>query len=138
MAGWRFIENYDDEALGKVRGEAVRAGPVAAEGVYRAEQGPDAEPGRLWDDRHPDAVEMYYDELRKTIGLKRSHESRECAFPVRPKRNSKYMVVYVGTFCNHFRIEITNSVEFNDLTVDREGILELCLTRATGVRRGAR
>jgi hypothetical protein len=81
---------------------------------------------------------MYYDELRKTIGVKRTQETREYAFPVRQKKNSKYMVVYVGAFCNHFQIEITNSVEFNDLTVDREGILELCLTRATGVRRGAR
>jgi hypothetical protein len=86
----------------------------------------------------PDAVEMYYDELRKTIGLKRSHESREYAFPVRKKKNSKYMVVYVGAFCNHFQIEITHSVEFNDLALDREGILELQLTKATGVRRGAR
>lgn len=86
----------------------------------------------------PDTVEMYYDKLNRTIGLKRCHETREYAFPVRQKKNSKYKVVYVGAFCNHFKIEITYSVEFNDLTVDREGILELQLRKATGLRRGAR
>ena len=80
----------------------------------------------------PDAVEMYYDELNKTIGLKRSHESREYAFPVRQKKNSKYMVVYVGAFCNHFKLQITHSVEFNDLTVDREGKLSVELKTLAG------
>jgi hypothetical protein len=86
----------------------------------------------------PAAVELFFDAGLKRIGVKPTKPSHDHGFEVKQKKDSHYRVIYAGAFCNHFGLELERTVQFHDLEIDHDGILELDITTATRVRRGAR
>jgi hypothetical protein len=86
----------------------------------------------------PEAVELYFDSSLKRIGVKRTKPSRSHGFEVKEKKGTKLRTIYAGAFCNHFGLEIEKTVQFHDLKLDPDGILELDMTTATNIKRGAR
>ena len=76
-----------------------------------------------------------FDEARKVIGLKPTDPRRPNAFPVKPKTDSHHRTIHAGSFLTHFRIRPENTVLFQEVEIDNEGIMELDLAKAINVGR---
>jgi hypothetical protein len=86
----------------------------------------------------PAAVEMYFDAPRNMIGLKPADKNLRSAFPVKPKGNGTHRLIAAGAFCTHFGIKVEGTILFQRPFIDRDGTLELDLTKTTTIGRGAR
>jgi hypothetical protein len=86
----------------------------------------------------PEAVELYFESSLKRIGVKQTKPSLTHGFEVKEKKGSNLRVIYAGAFCAHFGLKIEKTIQFHDLKLDPDGILELDMTTAINVRRGAR
>lgn len=86
----------------------------------------------------PKAVEMYFDLTRNVIGLKPADKNLRSAFPVKPKGNGSHRLIAAGAFCTHFGIKVESTILFLRPFLDRDGTLELDLTKTTTIGRGSR
>lgn len=77
----------------------------------------------------PAAVKFFYDEDSRVIGLKPEDARAANAFPVKQKDKWFNRTIYAHPFCRHFGIEIRRTVLFNEIDIDREGMMRLELNR---------
>ncbi len=86
----------------------------------------------------PVAVQLMFDENLKRIGIRPADPREQNAFRLKKKKNASFRTINAGAFCQHFGISVDKTVRFNQVAIDREGILTLELTNTTYVSRGAR
>lgn len=86
----------------------------------------------------PAAVKLSYEEDRRIIGLKPEDPSRTNAFPV--KQNDKWhnRRIHLQPFCVNFGIDIRRTVMFNEIDIDREGMMRLELNRTVTIGKSER
>src|SRR5688572_19240736 len=77
----------------------------------------------------PEAVRFFFDETLNRIGIKATSSENRYAFPLKQRDNHSYRFIHAGSFCSHFGIDPEASVAFNDITVDKHGILTLELSK---------
>ena len=77
----------------------------------------------------PAAVKLSYEEDRRIIGLKPEDERKSNAFPVKQKDKWFNRTIFAHPFCRHFGIDIRRTVLFNEIDIDREGMMRLELNR---------
>ena len=75
--------------------------------------------------RMPAAVKLLYDEDRRVIGLMPEDVRRANAFPVKQKDKYYNRVINANQFCRHFGINIRRTVLFNEVDIDRDGVMKL-------------
>ena len=85
----------------------------------------------------PAAVTLMYDEDRRVIGLKPGDMRHPNSFPV--KQNDKWSNrrIQLHAFCRHFGIDIRRTVMFNEIDIDREGLMKLELNRTVTIGRAS-
>lgn len=85
----------------------------------------------------PEFVELFFDRRMSVIGIAASTESKNSAIPVRAKekRTSLGRVIYASDFCKHFKIRPTGTIAFHDVSIDKEGIMNLNLSQAIEIKR---
>jgi hypothetical protein len=86
----------------------------------------------------PEAVRFFYDPENKRIGVAGVSPESNFAFMVHQRKQFTYRYVHTGSFCNHFGIHPKATIAFNDVSIDRDGIMSLDLATAahtTYVRR---
>lgn len=77
----------------------------------------------------PAAVKLLFEEDRRCIGLM-PHDIRHTnAFPVKQKDRWHNRVIQLTSFCRHHGIDIRRTVLFNEVDIDREGMMRLDLNR---------
>ncbi len=86
----------------------------------------------------PIAIELRFDRNLKRIGLKATSPECKNAFPIRPKKNSHYRWLSAGAFLTHFGITTQCTVQFEDVTIDSEGVMLLDINKTTNISRGSR
>lgn len=82
----------------------------------------------------PRAVQMYFDVKTSRIGLKADAIDALHAYPVNRRGAKGQGYLGVMLFCRHFNIRLERSVEFEDVTVDKDGMMILDLGKVTRVR----
>ena len=83
----------------------------------------------------PAAVRLFFDENRRRIGLKRADPALRNAFPIRQKDKWQNRVVNASSFCKHYQVNVDRTVLFNEVTLDKDGILCLDLSKTTSIGR---
>jgi hypothetical protein len=78
---------------------------------------------------NPGWVLMMYDERNSVIGMTASTEDTPGAFLLRQRERDGGRTVCVTPFCRHFRIQVDGTEQFDDPTVDEDGVLRLDLKR---------
>jgi|SRR5690349_8713979 hypothetical protein len=82
----------------------------------------------------PNTVRLYYDVSRSRIGVRAEDPNSDHAIIVERVPGRKYGYIRAAAFCNRFGITPMASVEFQNITVDEDGILVLDLKTATTIR----
>ena len=82
----------------------------------------------------PEAVKYYFDVSRSRIGIKAASPDAEESVLVR-KRERDYGLVRAAHFCNYYGIKPEESIVFQDVHTDADGLLILDLKKAARVRR---
>ena len=80
----------------------------------------------------PATVKLKYEEDRRVIGIMPHDPRRANAFPVKQcsGKASNIRRIHLHPFCVNFGIEISRTVLFNEIDIDREGILPQHLTES--------
>ena len=87
----------------------------------------------------PVAVELMYDRGRRVIGMRAVDPRMRNAFKiVRHGKVGTYKRICASSFCNHMRIKRTDTVVFNQVAVDDNGVMTLDLGATSVVKRGSR
>ena len=87
--------------------------------------------------RRPGAVEMLLDGNRRIIGLKPTDRRHSNAFPV-VNHVGNYWRISAAAFCQHYRIKPRNTMLFQNVDLDNEGVMMLDLMNTLTVTRGSR
>lgn len=80
-----------------------------------------------------EAVELLYDKVNKLIGMRKCSLELPNAFKLRQQGKSKSYYVRARAFCTFYKIKVKNTVVFDDVEVDEDGILTLDMTKTTDV-----
>ena len=84
----------------------------------------------------PGPVRYFFDVGRGWIGIKKESPDCEQAFPIRKKTNGQGGgLVRAGHFCNRYGIQLEDSIRFENIRVDADGMLILDLKTARRIRR---
>jgi hypothetical protein len=86
----------------------------------------------------PAAVEFFFDENRKVIGLKPIDARRENAFPLKSYKGSNLRRITASAFCTHFRISVDHTVLFQNIDLENDGMMTLDMAKTVNVSRGSR
>ena len=86
----------------------------------------------------PCAVELYFDDHERKIGMLACDPHKRNAFQVRKEKGKPYHIVYAGAFCQHFSIKNTRTVLFYEADITKDGMLVLDMKKTTIVGRGSR
>ncbi|MFN0279890.1 MAG: hypothetical protein ACKVRN_15030 [Pyrinomonadaceae bacterium] len=86
----------------------------------------------------PAAVKLMYEEDRRVIGLKPEDERHANAFPVKKNGKWSHLRIQIQPFCRHFGIDIRRTVMFNDIDIDREGMMRLELNGTVTIGKAER
>lgn len=86
----------------------------------------------------PSAVELLFDEHRSKIGIRPCDPKKQNAFPVKSVRKSSHKFIHAGAFLTHFDINITRRILFEDIDIDKNGMLILDMNKITYISRGSR
>ena len=77
----------------------------------------------------PAAVKLSFEENRRCIGLT-PHDIRHTnAFPVKQKDKWNNRVIQLTSFCRHVGIDVRRTLLFNEIDIDREGMMRLDMNR---------
>ena len=87
--------------------------------------------------KQPAAVEILFDGNRRIIGLKSTALRHTNAFPL-SRHVGNYWRICAAAFCQHFRIKPRNTMLFQNVDLDNEGVMMLDLMNTVTVTRGAR
>ncbi len=87
----------------------------------------------------PPAVEMLYDSNGRVIGLKPTDGRKRNAFVIKHHgKSGNYKRISAAAFCTHFRIRTQETVLFEGVDLDNDGVMLLDLSKTIYVGRGAR
>ena len=87
----------------------------------------------------PAAVEMLFDGNRRVIGLKPVDVKKRNAFVIKHHgKSGNYKRISASAFCTHYRIKTRETVLFDGVDLDNDGVLLLDLGRTIRVGRGSR
>lgn len=87
----------------------------------------------------PAAVEMLYDGNRRIIGLRPVDIKKRNAFAIkRHGKHGHYKRICAAAFCTHYRIPSRETLLFEGVDLDNDGVLLLDLGQTIRVGRGAR
>lgn len=84
----------------------------------------------------PSAVTLHFDENNGVIGLKPADIRLQNAFPIKQKDKFYNRTVNASPFCRHFKIRVEQTVLFNEVDIDNEGVMKLELQKTTSIGRG--
>src|SRR5438132_933247 len=84
----------------------------------------------------PAAVKLLFDEHEMVIGLQAEDIKRANAFPVKLKDKFHNRLIHAQPFCKHFRICVERTVLFNDIDIDRDGVMTLSLRQTINIGNG--
>lgn len=88
---------------------------------------------------HPRAAELMFDKSRSVIGIMPANPDKLEAFPVKDKTGTKGKQIFASAFCMHFGISLGRSTgQFNEIEMDKDGVMNLTLTTLSAISRGAR
>ena len=89
--------------------------------------------------KRPTAVEMLYEGSRRIIGLKPIDPRKRNAFVIKHHgKGGTYKRISAAAFCSHFQLKYKNTLLFEQIDLDDDGVLMLDLNKAVRVTRGAR
>lgn len=83
----------------------------------------------------PIAVEMFFDEVGKRIGFKKSDPTLPNAFHLVRRTQSTFHQISAATFCNRFGIRAHTRVTFEGAYMDSDGLLVVDIKKAVIARR---
>jgi hypothetical protein len=88
----------------------------------------------------PATVKLMYEEDRRMIGIMPHDERRANAFPVKQcsGKASNSRRIYLHPFCTHNGIDIRRTLLFNEIDIDRVGMMRLELNRTVTIGKAAR
>lgn len=86
----------------------------------------------------PVAVEFQFDGNERLIGIRRTDPAKKNAFRLRLHGKGNYWRLAAGSFCTHFRIKNDQTLLFEDVEMDENGLMVLDLNKTLRVGRGAR
>lgn len=89
----------------------------------------------------PEAVEFLFNDTAEAIGIRHANAQLESAFPVKPKviqGATHGYIIHAGAFLPDRKIRPRETIQFNNITIDRHGLMSLPLNSITGIGRGAR
>jgi hypothetical protein len=86
----------------------------------------------------PSAVEFYFDEHSKKIGLRRCDPSKKFAFKVRQQKGKEHYMIYAGAFCTHFAISTKRTVLFEGPEHKPDHMVVVDMSKTTRISRGSR
>lgn len=87
----------------------------------------------------PAAVEMLYDGNRRVIGLRPVDIKKRNAFVIKHHgTKGNYKRISAAAFCTHYRIRTPETVLFDGVDLDTDGVMLLDLSRTIKVGRGSR
>jgi hypothetical protein len=86
----------------------------------------------------PTAVEFYYDEHSKKIGLRRCDPSKKFAFKVKQEKGKEHYLIYAGAFCTHFAISTKRTVLFEAPEQMPDRMLVVDMSKTTRISRGSK
>ena len=81
----------------------------------------------------PAAVKLLFDEHEMVIGLKAEDVRRANAFPVKLKDQFHNRIIHARPFCKHFKIRVERTVLFNEIDIDRDGVMTLPLKQTINI-----
>ena len=87
---------------------------------------------------NPHAVEFYFDDHGKKIGLRRCEPAKKFAFRVRKEKNKDHFLIYAGAFCTHFLITTKRTVLFEGPELKPDHMVVVDMTKTTRISRGSR
>ena len=88
--------------------------------------------------READAVTLHFDIHKQIIGIRPADTKMPNAFPLKIKDENLSRVINASSFCKHFDIKVTRTVEFNNAVTDTDGMLRLNLADTTTIGREKR
>jgi hypothetical protein len=77
----------------------------------------------------PAAVKLSYEEDRRFIGVAPQDPQKRNAFPVMQKDKHSNRTIHTSSFCKHWNISVGRTVVFEEIDIDREGMMRLDLNR---------
>jgi len=83
----------------------------------------------------PEAVELFFDEDERVIGVVRSSMANRKAFPVKTNGRDSHGMVQARPFLRHFGVEVDHTERFSEPEFDADGYLRLDLNRTQDARR---
>ena len=83
----------------------------------------------------PEAVRYFFDVGRSWIGIRKESPEVEQAFPLRKKVKGQGGLVRAAQFCSRYGIRLEDSIAFQDVRIDADGMLILDLKTARRIRR---
>ena len=84
----------------------------------------------------PDAVLLYFDIPGNRVGMKKASLLLPSSLRVtRSSRDRTVGYVSAGGFCNQFRIKPETTIEFNEITFEKDGMMILDLNTARRFKR---
>lgn len=86
----------------------------------------------------PSAVELLFDENRSLIGIRACDPQKQNAFPVKTVPKSSHKFVHAGSFLTHFAINISRRILFEEIDINKDGMLILNINKITYISRGSR
>lgn len=86
----------------------------------------------------PSAVEFYFDENERKIGMLPCDPFKKNAFAVRKEKGKDFHVIYAGAFLTHFSLKSARTILFNEPDITSNGMLVLDLKNTINVGRGSR
>ena len=86
----------------------------------------------------PDAVELFFDDHERLVGMLACDPLKRNAFRIRNEKGKEYRVIYAAAFCRHFSISTDRTVLFDQIDVTKDGMLVLDMKKAIRIGRGSR
>lgn len=77
----------------------------------------------------PAAVKLFYEEDQRKIGLQPHDPRHSNAFPVKQKDKYLNRTIQITSFVRHWEVDVRRTVLFNEIDIDREGMMRLELNR---------
>ena len=87
--------------------------------------------------QEPQAVKLFFDPNNQSIGLKPSEPGRFNSFPVKQKDKYYNRTVAASPFCKHHGIRVERTMLFNEVEMDKDGVMTLELKKTTAIGRGS-
>jgi hypothetical protein len=83
----------------------------------------------------PEAVKLYFDVAQSRIGVKAVPHGEKTFKIAFPSQSRMYGHARAATFCKYYGIKPEARIEFQDVTIDADGMMVLDLKTARRVRR---